>query len=138
MGNTKKTKKDLEREAEEKRKRDEEEFVSTFFVLPLSILTIREQKRVMAEFEADFARPSGPMSSRGRFVPGGGFVRAGGTSACDCQTCERADEEVLRLNSRRAGRLCLLDPRPSRTSPEGQRRCMAESAFALGSEVKLM
>lgn len=102
VGNTKKTKKDLEREAEEKRKRDEEE----------------EQRRVMAEFEADFARPSGPMSSRGRFVPGGGFVRAGGAppeppqSKPSIPTGPKAESNIPRGPAAMYGR-----PRPAFPSP---------------------
>lgn len=74
-GKAGKTKKDLEKEAEEKKRIAEEKWV--FELTAWRQLIYRAQALVMAEYEEAFERPQyGVRPGRG-----GGFVRAGGESS---------------------------------------------------------
>jgi hypothetical protein len=70
-----KTKKDLEKEAEEKKRVEEEKCVSDTTQMVYKLI-IRAQALVMAEYEEAFERPQYGFNA-GR---GSGFVRAGGES----------------------------------------------------------
>jgi U2-associated protein SR140 len=71
----KKTKKDLEKEAEEKKRLEEEKSVFFTVAQKTENANTRAQALVMAEYEEAFERPQ--FDARGG-VRGSGFVRAGG------------------------------------------------------------
>ncbi|RXK39026.1 hypothetical protein M231_03756 [Tremella mesenterica] len=97
LGNTKKSKKDLEREAEERRKKEDEEAA----------------KLVMAEYEEAFEKPSG-STTRNRFVPAGGFVKAAATPVPVIPKGPKSMENIPR------GPAAMGYGRPTRPSPPKQ------------------
>lgn len=96
-GITKKTKKDLEREAEEKKRLEEERYVDPLLTHTarrrrgaLIMLRCSAQALVMAEYEEAFERPQYGAMNRGG-VKGSGFVKAGGAGMSLGQDDSRSD-----------------------------------------------